>query len=206
SLYKYSKTAIVDVLSTYGYDFVRRIGRKRISRLAGINKSSWQSMDFEQFLRFLYELDRKGVNYVLVGGVALNLHGIVRATEDIDVFVQPETHNIERLKSALRSVWNDPDIDRISAEDLAGPYPAIRYGPPGENFAIDLLARLGTAFRFEDIEAETIEVEGVPVRLATPSMLYRMKKDTVRLIDRADAAALQEKFHLQDDENAHTEI
>ena len=39
-------------------------------------------------------------------------------------------------------------------------------------------------------------VEGVPVRVATPATLYRMKKDTLRPIDRADAAALREKFRL----------
>jgi hypothetical protein len=35
--------------------------------------------------------------------------------------------------------------------------------------------------------------------MVTPAMLYRMKKGTVRPIDRADAAALQEKFRLQDE-------
>lgn len=41
-------------------------------------------------------------------------------------------------------------------------------------------------------------VEGVAVRVATPATLYRMKKDTVRPIDRADAAALREKFGIVD--------
>lgn len=61
---------------------------------------------------------------------------------------------------------------------------------------IDLLARLGSAFTFDDAKAQTIQVEGVPVRIATPATLYRMKKDTIRPIDRADAAALREKFNL----------
>ena len=156
-------------------------------------------MDFERFLDLLRALERHSVDYVLVGGVALNLHGLVRTTEDIDLFVRPEEHNIVRLKRALSSVWDDPDIEQITAADLAGEYPTIRYGPPGEDFVIDLLSRLGTAFQFEDIQADTVDVEGVQVRLATPSMLYRMKRDTVRPIDRADAAALREKFGIQDE-------
>lgn len=156
-------------------------------------------MDFERFLILLRDLERNKVDYVLVGGVALNLHGIIRATEDIDLFVRPEECNVERLKSALRSVWDDPDIDQITAADLGGNYPTIRYGPPGEDFVIDFISRLGSAFRFEDIQAETVDVEGVQVRLVTPRMLYRMKKDTVRPIDRADAAALQEKFEIQEE-------
>lgn len=41
-------------------------------------------MDFEKFLALLKALAHEGVDYVLVGGVALNVHGIVRATEDVD--------------------------------------------------------------------------------------------------------------------------
>ena len=151
-------------------------------------------MDFDKFLEVLRALAREGVDYVLVGAVALGIHGLVRATEDVDLFIRPDGENVERLKRALRSVWDDPEIAGITAQDLAGEYPTVRYGPPGEGFVIDLLSRLGSAFAFEDLEAETVSLEGVPVRVATPATLYRMKKGTVRPIDRADAAALREKF------------
>lgn len=139
-------------------------------------------MDFDGFLDLLRALAREDVDYVLVGGVALGLHGLLRATEDVDLFVRPEPGNVERLKRALRAVWNDPDIAQISAGDLAGDYPTVRYGPPGEAFVIDVLARLGSAFAFEDLELQTMSIEGVPVCVATPSTLYRMKKDTGRPI------------------------
>ena len=155
-------------------------------------------MDFEDFLRLLQALEQHRVNYVLVGAAALNVHGLVRATEDIDLFVQPEAQNVERLRRSLRSVWEDPEIDQISAQDFAGEYPTIRYVPPGGSPVIDLLSRLGSELRFEDLEAETVVLEGVRVRVATPRTLYRMKKDTVRPIDRADAQALREKFKLEE--------
>jgi len=153
-------------------------------------------MDFDKFLEVLRALAREGVDYVLVGAVALGVHGIVRATEDVDLFIRPDGENVERLKRALRSVWDDPDIAGITADDLAGEYPTVRYGPPGEGFVIDLLSRLGSAFAFEDLESEMVSVEGVPARVATPATLYRMKRGTLRPIDRADAAALREKFGL----------
>jgi hypothetical protein len=37
--------------------------------------------------------------------------------------------NVERLKRALRSVFADPSIEDISADDLLGDYPAVQYIP-----------------------------------------------------------------------------
>ena len=161
-------------------------------------------MEFDKAMAVLAALDRFNVAYVLVGGFALGLHGLIRATEDIDLFVRPEKDNIERLKDALRSVWDDPSIEDILAEDLLGEYPAVRYGPP-EGPALDIIARLGEEIRFESLSAETVEIEGVRVRLATPATLYQMKRDTVRPIDRQDARALNERFDLDDPAEGHDE-
>ncbi len=158
-----------------------------------------RTMQFERFLSLLRALGRERVEYVLIGGVAMNLQGIARATEDVDLFIRPEKENIQRLIRALRSIWDDPDIGQITVEDFRGGYPTIRYGPPGEDFVIDLLSQLGEKFHFGDIEAEHMKVEDVDVRIATPRMLYRMKKDTVRPIDRGDATALREKFEIQEE-------
>jgi hypothetical protein len=150
-------------------------------------------------LRVIASLNRAGVDYVVVGGVALNIHGLIRATEDLDVFVRPDPGNIERLRAALKAVWSDPDIDQITAEDLCGEYPAVRYGPPEGTLYLDILTRLGEATHFSDLQAEDKEIEGVRVRVATPRTLYRMKKDTVRPIDRSDALALRAAFGLDED-------
>jgi len=156
-------------------------------------------VDFAKVIDVLRALDREKVRYVLVGGVAVNLHGLGRTTQDLDLFLSPEPMNIERLKTALSSVFADPSIAEISAEDLAGDYPTVRYVPPDESFVIDLMARLGEAFRYDDLESEDMQVEGVRVSVATPRTLYRMKKDTLRPIDRMDAEALRRKFQLEED-------
>src|SRR5262249_35290620 len=102
------------------------------------------------------------------------------------------------LRRALRRLWTDPSIDEIRSEDLTGEYAVIRYGTP-DDFYIDFVARLGDAFAFGDVEAAWVERGGVRVHIATPRMLYRMKKDTIRPLDRADAADLKVKFHLEDE-------
>ena len=155
-------------------------------------------MRIDQVRSVFAAFDREHVRYVLVGSMAMAAHGLVRATRDIDFLVASDTDNVERLKRALRSVFEDPAIDEIDSADLAGAYPVIQYGPPEGEFVIDLIARLGEAYRFEDVEAQDLKVGDVTVRVATPRALYAMKRDTVRPQDRADAANLQERFGLED--------
>lgn len=156
-------------------------------------------MEFDDLLRLLASFDEHGVEYVLIGAAALNLHNIIRATDDVDVFVRPDAGNVERLKEALRSVFADPEIEKISAEDLLGEYPAVQYVTPDGTFQLDILTRLGEAFSWGDLESETIEVRSIRVRVATPRTLYRMKKDTVRPKDRLDAMMLREAFGLDEE-------
>jgi hypothetical protein len=155
-------------------------------------------MDFADAKRLIAAFERHRVAYVVVGSMAMAAQGIVRATRDIDVFVAPDADNVARLRAALHEIFDDPAIDSITAEDLAGEYPAVQYVPPAGDYWIDILARLGEAFRFSDIEADVIDIDGIPFRAATARMLYRMKKATVRPQDRLDAQMLRERFGLED--------
>lgn len=162
-------------------------------------RSPCSVIDLDRLLALVRALNREGVEYAVVGAVALGLHGLARATEDMDLFVRPTPDNIARLRRAMSTVWSDPDIDAITAGDLAGDYPTIRYGPPDGSLTLDLLARLGEQFGYDDIETTMVELEGEPVRAATPRMLYVMKRDTLRPLDQADAAALRRTFDLEDE-------
>ena len=64
-----------------------------------------------------------------------------------------------------------------------GDYPAIRYYPPSGDLYFDVLTRLGEASSFETVEAETKDLDGTRVRVATPAALYRMKRGTLRSKD-----------------------
>ena len=156
-------------------------------------------MTFEEAKEILAALDREGVRYVLVGSMAMAAQGLVRATRDMDFFVSPDPENVERLKKALMSVFDDPRINEIAAEDLGGAYPAIEYVPPHGRYSMDIVARLGEAFRYEDLESEEMLIDGIRVQVATPRMLWRMKKDTVRPRDRVDAEAIRREFDLEEE-------
>jgi hypothetical protein len=104
-------------------------------------------MDFETIKRLFAALEGEKVRYAVFGAIALNLHGLARFTEDLDLFVEPEAGNIERLKTALRVVIDDPEIDRITAEDLLGEYPAIQYVPPDGSGPMRSYCESGSASR-----------------------------------------------------------
>jgi hypothetical protein len=157
-------------------------------------------VDRDEILRVLRAFESAGLEYVLIGATAMGLHGLVRATEDIDLFIRATPENVERLRRAFRAAYDDdPNIEEISAADLLGDYPALRYYPPTGDLYFDVMTRLGEAASFDTVDAETKVVDGTRVFVATPLALYRLKKGTVREKDHEDAAALRRRFELEDE-------
>jgi hypothetical protein len=157
-------------------------------------------MDRNEIIDVLRAFEEQGLEYVLIGAAAMGFHGIVRATEDLDLMIRATAENVERLKRAFRLVYaDDPNIDQISADDLLGEYPAVRYYPPSGDLYFDVMTRLGEAAAFDTIQSKVMEVEGIRVTVATPRELYQLKKDTVRPLDHADAERLRQHFDLEDE-------
>ena len=157
-------------------------------------------MDREEIIRVLRAFEGVELEYVLIGAAAMGFHGVVRATEDLDIFIRATPENVERLRVALRQVYSDdPHVSDISTADLLGDYPAIRYYPPTGDLYFDVLTRLGEVASFETVDSETKEIQGIKVKVATPLALYRLKKGTIRTQDQLDAALLRERFNLSDD-------
>lgn len=68
-------------------------------------------------------------------------------------------------------------------------YPVVRYRTPEDDY-IDIMDRIGEMFRNDDLEYEAIENEGIPIRVATIETLIKLKKDSLRNIDKADVILL----------------
>jgi len=145
---------------------------------------------FNKFIQVLAALDKHNVEYILIGGVALILHGSERLTRDIDIVLNTESKNIENLKKALYSVFDDNSIEEISTEEL-NKYSVIRYGTP-DGFYIDIIDRIGELASYHDIEYEKIVYENIKIRIATPDSLLKLKKDSLRQRDQMDALFLSE--------------
>jgi hypothetical protein len=166
--------------------YILSLSSVRCSRLKKKMNSIKTPDLFDNFIKILRALAGEKVEYVLIGGFAVILHGLARLTADIDIFIKPEAENLGRLKRALKEVFPaDKEIDFISLQDLRD-YAVVRFGTAAD-FYIDIVAKIGEMFCYEDLEHEVRDIEGVPVRIATPETLFRMKKDTVRPEDKRDA-------------------
>ncbi len=62
-------------------------------------------------------------------------------------------------------------------------YPVIRYGSE-DGFYIDILAKIGTAFKYEDLKFEEINIEGHTIKIATADTLYKIEEKTFRAVDK----------------------
>ncbi|NCO67982.1 MAG: hypothetical protein COY75_02025 [Nitrospirae bacterium CG_4_10_14_0_8_um_filter_41_23] len=147
----------------------------------------------EGFLKICNAFNRRGVEYIVIGGFAMIMHGLPRTTVDIDFFINGSPDNMEKIKDSLKEVFNDEEIEGISPSDVSE-YSVIRYGTP-DGFYIDLIGKLGEAFKFDDFKShiETFEINHIDIPVCDVEMLIKMKQ-TVRTKDITDIEFLQEKL------------
>ncbi len=149
---------------------------------------------FGKFLELMASFEKNDVEYVLIGGIAINLHGFSRNTQDIDLFINPLEENINKFKKSLFEVFKDEEINEITLHELEK-YPVIRYGTDS-GFFIDIISKIGDKFMFNDLQYEIKNVDGIKVKLADLKTLYKLKEKTYREIDQLDLKFLKSKLGL----------
>ena len=81
--------------------------------------------NFSQFEKLLVDLARSGIDFAVVGGVAVSLNGFVRATDDLDILVNDALENIEQLLAALAQ-WGEGWARELKVEDFVPQEGSIR--------------------------------------------------------------------------------
>ena len=127
------------------------------------------------------------VDYAIVGGVAVNAHGYVRATNDLDIFIRPTEENARAAFDAL--VLLGVPLEGVAPNDLLDEEENLRFGPEEDH--VDILASIGE-MPFEQVWRNRIEteVEGVPVPFISKADLIQNKLQVGRLRDLDDAEEL----------------
>lgn len=145
----------------------------------------------EDFRDFLEALLAEGVRFLVVGAHALAVHGVPRATGDLDVWVDRGADNAERLWRALGAFGAPLEALQISREDFLAPNRVVQLGVPPRR--IDILTDLtGVDFDTAWGDRTTVEIEGLGVPFIGRSTLVENKRATGRLRDQADLESLGE--------------
>lgn len=132
-------------------------------------------------------LNEHDAQYVLVGGVAMQLWGSARATKDIDILIEPSVPNAQRVLDAIVALTGSWGLARdLLAEDVAKrPVTII-----GDVPRIDILTVAWKVHYAEAVRDATIfEVDGVRIPTASIEHLIASNQ-TGRLRDAADAEEL----------------
>jgi len=144
----------------------------------------------EDWRQFIESLNSSGVEYMVVGAVALAYHGFPRYTGDLDVLVRNSPDNAKRLESALTE-FGMAGLG-LKAADFVESYRVVQLGVAPNR--IDLLTSL-TGLTFDEAWPGHIEtvMDGARINLIGRDALIRNKRRTGRAQDMADLEALGEK-------------
>ena len=145
----------------------------------------------DDIVKICAALNDQGALYIIVGGVAVNQQGFLRATEDIDLLLEDSKQNQAKVLNALE-VLPDKAVLQVETTDL-DQYTVVRVA---DEVVVDLmLSTCGIKYSEAAKEIEVREIRGVRIPFASAKLLLRMKQ-TYREKDIADRIFLQRK--LQD--------
>lgn len=142
----------------------------------------------KDFLDLIACLTRHDARFLVVGGYAVAAHGHVRATKDLDIWVDPTDANAQRVLGALVE-FGAPLAD-LTASDLAHPHYGFMMGTPPRR--IDVLTSVD-GLEFADAWARQIAfavAEGQVAPFLSRTDLVANKRAAGRPQDLADVAAL----------------
>jgi hypothetical protein len=148
-------------------------------------------LDAERILRALAEHD---VDYILIGGLAVQTHGHVRTTNDADLIPAPEPANLERLAAALRSLEArvlNPGEETTPIDAKMLPRATIWQFVTRDG-GIDVMHEVPGGRSFAELSKEALRVQLGDIEVPVVSLddLIQMKLARGRPVDLADVASL----------------
>lgn len=145
----------------------------------------------EDFRDLLAELVKANARFLIVGAHALSVHGIPRATADLDVWIDRSPENARRVWAALAAFGAPLDALGIEMSDLTRSDVVAQFGLPP--YRIDILTGV-SGVTFDEAWPERVDdrFDGVPVHYLGRAALIRNKRASGRTRDLADLESLGE--------------
>lgn len=149
------------------------------------------ALDLDELLATLH---RHEIGYIVVGGVAVQVHGHRRTTKDLDVIPAPEEENLTRLAACLHELQarprdlpaaGAPTVQQLATAPIVPPLTTLH----GE---LHILRDVPGAPAYDDLRARALVIELNGMRLAIAGLddLIAMKRASGRPADISDIAVL----------------
>lgn len=160
-------------------------------------------MRLESIVAVVGALDDAGVRFLVAGGVAVNLHGYARMTQDLDLVVELSPENARAAMQVLAGLGYRPRVP-VSIESFADPVQRndwieskhmqvfSLFSDTHPETTIDVFVTEPFPFEDEYQRADRYPIgSGVEIRAVTPETLIAMKRTADRDRDRDDIQHLQ---------------
>lgn len=155
------------------------------------------------YLEVFDKLNKAKVRYLVVGGVALVLHGVVRLTADLDLFVDLKENNLNKLLKALKELGYKPRLP-VNPSDFTNR--SIRenwikeknmlvftFIHPKDDFkVIDVFVNEPIPFDRAYSNKHTLKAQGINIKTISFKDLIALKKISAREQDLKDIEMLEE--------------
>lgn len=127
----------------------------------------------KDFADFLESLNREGVAYVVIGGIAVLAHVPYRTTRDLDVLIEPTLENAIKARHAV-ALWGSFEPEYVAQDFISGDILSF-----GGLLRVEIHSRV-PGVTWSDVWDGSVEGDflGVPTRFAGVDELIRMKRAT----------------------------
>jgi predicted nucleotidyltransferase len=154
------------------------------------------------------KLNKRKVNYLVVGGIALVLHGVVRLTADLDLIVKLQSDNLAKFISVMKELGYKPRVP-VKAEEFIDPAKreiwikekGMRvfsfYHPKKTVALVDVFVDEPIEYRKLEAEQKWIKAGGIKIPVISVKHLIELKEISGRAQDIADIKALREVIKFE---------
>ena len=164
----------------------------------------------DRFEPIFETLNATRIRYVVVGGLAVNLHGYQRFTKDVDVVIELLPERSERALEALRTIGYEPRLpvrladfgDAAIRESWVHDKEMVVFQMYNDSLRMTVDVFVQYPMDFESLWRDAVETQlsRTKVRIASLEHLIQMKRSAGRPQDVADAQALVEIQRLLADD------
>jgi len=164
------------------------------------------------YLDILEEFYKKNIKYLIVGGLAVNLHGVPRVTQDIDIIISTDRNNILKITGILKALSYKPRLP-VNPEDLAEPdivrewienrnMKAFSFYHQQDNFkVIDIVIFHNLDFNIAFKNKIVKKINEFEIYLSSIDNLIKLKEYSGRDQDLSDVEMLKKVKQIREDDN-----